>query len=76
MHTGMVGCFIIPHTTLIIAFPTRAANGVIDYVQGVLHSGHFKQVPGLWTVQEKPLYPLLYSTFCTALHLTKEIEAI
>lgn len=78
MHTGMVGCFIVPDT-LIVAFPavgTRAISGVNDDVRGFLNSGCFKQVPGLWPMQEKPLYPLLYSSFCATLCLTKEIGAI
>lgn len=78
-HTGMVGCFIIPDTTFIVAFPTvgtRAVNGVNDDVHGVLNSGHFKQVPGLWPVQEKPLYLFSYSTFCATLRLTEEIGAV
>lgn len=79
MHIGMVGCFIIPDTTLIVAFPTggtRAVNGVNDDVHDVFDSGHFKQMPGLWPVQEESLYPLLYSTFCATLCLTKEIGAV
>lgn len=79
MHTGTVGCIVTPDATLITAFPTggtRAVNGVNDDVHGVLDSGHFKQVPDLRPVQEKPLYPLFYSTFCATLHLTKEIGAV
>lgn len=67
MRTGAAECFIIPDTTSIVAFPTagtRAVDGVNDVVHGVLDSGHFKQVPDLRPVSEKPLYPLLHSNVC------------
>lgn len=57
-HTDVAGCFTIPDTTLIDAFPTvgaRAVNGVNGDVLGGLDSGYFKQVPVLRPVQEKPL---------------------